>query len=162
MTLKTEQEHHKRAFEIYYAQGVKRSYDRLGKELGISASTVKSWSLSFGWSARIAERDASAARHIADRTLQSTAEELSRNKRIVTMALMKVAKAVADGKVRIQMADLDRLIRLEQLLSETGDDGRHKPGTFRSVKDVEDYLDTLSTAELQLLANPPERKTDEN
>jgi len=158
MTLKAEQEHHKRAFEVYYAQGAKRSYAKVASELGISVSTTKSWSLSFSWSRRIAERDAAAARQMADRSLQSTTEELSRNKKIVTMALMKVAKAVADGKVRIQMADLDRLIRLEQLLSETGDDGRHKPGTFRSAKDVQEYLDTLSTADLEMLARAPDAK----
>ena len=82
-------------------------------EIGVSASTVKLWSRSFAWPKRIAERDATVARQIADQSLQSTVDELGRNKKIVQMALVRLAKAIADGKVKMQMGDLDRLIRLQ-------------------------------------------------
>jgi transposase len=116
MTIKAEQEHHKRAFEAYYALGAKRTYEKVAVELGVSASTVKLWSRSFSWSTRIAERDATAARQIADQSLQSTVDELGRNKKIVQMALVRLAKAIANGQIKMQMGDLDRLIRLQSHL----------------------------------------------
>lgn len=115
-SLRTEQEHHKRAFEAYYALGAKRTYEKVAKELGVSASTVKLWSRSFSWSKRIAEHDATAARQIADQSLQSTVDELGRNKRIVQLALVRLAKAIANGEIKMQLGDLDRLIRLQSHL----------------------------------------------
>ena len=114
--LQAEQGHHKRAFELYYAQGTKRSYRSVGDEFGVSPSTVKLWSRSFRWKERIRERDAEAARKIADQSLQSRTGELGRNQRLVQMALVRVAKGIAEGKVRMQLGDLDRLIRLQDSL----------------------------------------------
>jgi len=114
--LKAEQEHQKRAFEVYYAQGGQRTYAKVAAELGVSVSAVKLWSRTWTWPQRIAERDAAAARQLADQSLQSTVDELGRNKKIVQMALIKVAKAINSDKVRVQIGDLDRLIRLQSYL----------------------------------------------
>ena len=56
--LKTEQPHHRKAFERYYALGDQRTYARLAAEIGVDVSTLKLWGRSFGWSQRIGERDA--------------------------------------------------------------------------------------------------------
>lgn len=112
----TEREHQQRAFELYYSQGGKRSHERVATELGVSVASVKSWSRSFNWAKRLAERDAAVARQVADQTIKSEVDELSRNKKIVQMALVKVAKAINADKVRVQIGDLDRLIRLQSYL----------------------------------------------
>lgn len=117
-----EKEHHRLAFEQYYALGPKRSYRRASEKLGVSPSSLKLWGKSFGWPERIQERDADSARQMADRSLQAGMEEQARNRKIVHMALMKLAKAIADGTVRMQLGDLDRLIRLEAYLSGNNDD----------------------------------------
>ena len=111
--LPTEQERHLRAFEQYYARGGERSHEKLASELGVSTAAVKSWSRAFNWAKRVAERDATAARQIADQSLQSTVDELGRNKKIVQLALVKLAKAIANGQIKMQLGDLDRLIRLQ-------------------------------------------------
>ena len=116
--LRIEKEHQKRAFECYYALGVKRSYKRVAQEMGVSVSAVKLWSRSFGWLQRVQERDADVARQVADRAIQSNTETLGRNQKIVQLALIKLAKAIADGKVRMQLGDLERLVRLQAFLSE--------------------------------------------
>lgn len=116
--VQTEADRHKRAFEVYYSQGGNRSHDRVAKELKVSLATVKAWSRSFGWQRRVDERDAQVAREVADRSLSSGIEETERNLKIVRVALMKLAKGIADGKVKMQMGDLDRLIRLETFLRE--------------------------------------------
>ncbi|MFC1475814.1 hypothetical protein ACFLQW_02285 [Candidatus Zixiibacteriota bacterium] len=114
--LNNEQEHHKKAFELYLALGEKRSHRQVAQQMDVSLATVKLWSRSFQWRERVGAREAEVARRIADRTLQSNVDEQDRNKRIVRMALVRLAKAIADGKVRMQLSDLDRLIRLQSYL----------------------------------------------
>jgi len=129
--LTTEQEHQRKAFEVYLSLGEKRTYRSVATQLGVSASTVKLWSRSFRWTERIAERDAQVARELADRSLQSAVDETERNLKIVRVALMKLAKGIADGKVKMQLGDLDRLIRLETFLRD-GTDGK-SPRTAEEV-----------------------------
>ena len=112
-----EQEHHRKAFELYYAQGEKRTYREVARQMGVSVSSVKAWAGAFGWRQRIRQRDATVARQTADRVLESHLNETEQNHRIVRMALIKVAKAINSGQARLQVADLDRLIRLETFLS---------------------------------------------
>jgi len=143
----TEHDRHKRAFEIYYSQSGSRSHDRVARELSVSLATVKGWSRSFSWQRRIDERDAQVAREVADRSLQSGVEETERNLKIVRVALMKLAKGIADGKVKMQLGDLDRLIRLETFLRD-GTDGK----TPRTAEEV------LTVLQAQWVRFPPEEQ----
>lgn len=117
-TLVQEQGRHRQAFEAYYAQSGKRSYRKLADQLGVSQSTVKLWAKSFDWAKRTKERDAEVARQAADQAIDSQVNLLTRDQKIVHMALVKLAKGIADGKVKMQMGDLDRLIRLRTYLDE--------------------------------------------
>lgn len=114
--LQAEQEHHKKAFEVYATQSGKRSYERVATELGVSVSSVKHWSRTFGWKSRLREWDAAAARQAADRALHADSRMHERNLRIVRGALMRTAQDIAQGRVKPQMGDLDRLIHLEEHL----------------------------------------------
>jgi len=118
-----EQEHHKKAFEFYYGLGEGRSYKLVAGEFGVALGTVKTWGRAFGWRQRCRERDAEVVRTMADRNLEAGVEGLVRNRKIVKMGLIQVAKAVAEGKVKVTMADLDRLVRLEEYLREEGGPG---------------------------------------
>jgi len=163
--LQAEQEHQKRAFEQYYAQGGKRSHEKVASELGVSAATVKLWSRSFGWAKRVAERDATVARQVADQTLRSGVDELGRNKKIVQMALIKVAKAINSDKVRVQVGDLDRLIRLQTFL-----EGGYAPVTVEMltrmpVMDVSalftQWIQALSDEDLKAVVADSRREKEE-
>jgi transposase len=113
-----EREHHEKAFEFYYALGEGRSYKQVAEEFSVSLGTVKLWGRSFDWKGRIAERDANVARAMADRSVKDATERGLRNSKIIEMALVRVAKAIAEGKVKMTVSDLDRLIRLEDYLRE--------------------------------------------
>ena len=119
--LAREQPHQERAFEYYYALGERRSYSKVAAEFSVSASTVKLWGKSFRWKQRMRERDLEVAREVASRTLSDEVNHRERNLQIVHMALVQLAKAVADGHVRMTLADLDKLIRLEAFLREEPD-----------------------------------------
>jgi len=119
--LKKEGAKQQRAFETYYAQGFGRSYGAVAKELGVSLATVKLWGRSFGWQERVRERDLDVARAVADRTFKGETEDKGQQLQIVRMAMLHVAKAIAEGKVKVTIGDLDRLIRLERFLSDEPD-----------------------------------------
>lgn len=114
--LRAEQEHHLKAFEMYYAQGEKRSLVRLAAQMGIAVATAKSWARSFGWRKRMAERDASIARQVADEAISSASQTQSRSRKLIELATNRLAKAMLNGQIKYQLADLERLIRLQAFL----------------------------------------------
>lgn len=139
--VKVEQEHHLKAFEMYYAQGEKRSLSRLASQLGVSVATTKSWARSFGWVRRIGERDATVARQVADEAITSAQQTQSRNRRLIELATTKLAKAMLNGQVKYQLADLDRLIRLQSFLdAEAG----------KAELTIDEMLDAFMTAWMAL------------
>jgi transposase len=118
---KRETPRQERAFEVYYGLGYGRSYESVARKLGVSVSTTKLWGRTFEWQRRVRERDLDVARTVADRTIKGETEHKDRQLQIVHMALLQVAKAVAEGKVKANISDLDRLIRLERFLSNEPD-----------------------------------------
>lgn len=121
--LRRELDHHRKAFEIYASEGHGRSYQKVAEALGVSEASVKQWGRAFGWRRRVQEREVETARQIADRTLQTAMTDQERYRKIVRMAVTKLAKAIAEDRVKLQAADLDRLIRLEDYLNHTRDGG---------------------------------------
>jgi transposase len=130
-----EREHHEKAFEFYYALGEGRSYKQVADEFSVSLGTVKLWGRSFDWTGRIAERDADVARAMADRSMKKGIERGFRNSKIIEMALVRVAKAIAEGEVKMTVSDLDRLIRLEEYLTE----GPGGPAPMKLVVEWTEY-----------------------
>jgi hypothetical protein len=114
--LAKEQPHQLRAFEHYYGLGEQRSYERVATEFAVASSTVKLWARSFGWQARIRERDLEIARDVAGRTMSEEVTRRERSLQIVHMAMVQLAKAIAEGDMRMTLSDLDKLIRLEAFL----------------------------------------------
>ena len=119
-----ERENHKKAFEFYYGMGEGRNYRKVAEEFGVSIGAVKLWGRSFGWKRRVADRDAEVARSLAGQSLSDGVERATRDRKIIEMALVRVAQAIAEGKVKPTIADLDRLIRLEELLRKEGEEKR--------------------------------------
>jgi hypothetical protein len=114
--LAKEQPHHLRAFEHYYGLGEQRSYERVATALSVAPSTVKLWARSFGWRDRLCERDLEVAREVAGRTMTEEVSRRERSLQIVHLAMVQLAKAIAEGEVKMTLADLDKLIRLEAFL----------------------------------------------
>ena len=119
--LAKEQPRHVTAFERYYGLGELRSYKRIANEFGIALSTVKLWGKSFRWNERIQGRELQIARDVANRTIGEEVSRRERSLQIVQMALLQLAKAVAEGQVKMTLGDLDRIIRLEAFLCDEPD-----------------------------------------
>jgi hypothetical protein len=73
------------------------------------------------WAERIKERELQVAREMATRTLDDEVSRREWSIRIVQMAMVQLAKAIAEGNVKMTLADLDKLIRLEAFLSDEPD-----------------------------------------
>ena len=121
-TPQTEAEH-QQAFELYVSLGEKRTYREVALKLGVAERTVRHWARQGNWKQSLRERGVEEARRLADQTLESTVTQRGRNRKIVELALRRLAKAVVDGTVRMQLSDIERLIRLQAEL-----DNPHVPG----------------------------------
>lgn len=128
------------AFEHYLSLGAQRSYRSVAEQFNVSASTVKSWARAGRWRERIQEREMSTAREMADRALSDGIIDREQQRKVIRLALAKLAKAILDGRVRFQGADLDRLIRLSVFLeggvSGTNYDPTEKDDVVRFFRDI--------------------------
>ena len=155
-----EQEHHRLAFEQYYALGPKRTCQQVAQKLGVSASTVKLWSRTFGWRQRIAERDGEAARQVADRSAHVALDDRERDLKICRMAKMKLTKDIADGKVKGKIPDLEMLIRLEDYLSGRQKDPLSWIDRETDPEKLRARLREIADAELSTDDRPPKETPD--
>ena len=116
-----EKEKHRKAFEQYAAMGEARSLPRLAKLLGVAVNTVKNWSTAFNWQARIEQRNREVASVVQSKAIKAEVDSQVRNKQIVQVALVTLARQIAEGKMKGTLADLDRLVRLEAFLEGRAD-----------------------------------------
>jgi predicted transcriptional regulator len=107
---------HQEAFEYYASLGPGRTYRQVAEKLGVSLPTVKRWAKENSWISRVDEREAQIARHVADRAFESEAEDMERKRKLVKAAFIRLGQAIAQGKIKMQLSDLDRMIRLDALL----------------------------------------------
>ncbi|GJM43878.1 MAG: hypothetical protein DHS20C21_07200 [Gemmatimonadota bacterium] len=107
---------HQRAFEAYYSLGASRTLTAAAAKLGVSVASLKKWSGAFSWQTRIAERDAAVSGIVRERTTEREVTRQERNRKIVEAGIIATARAIADGRIRPSLSDLDRLMRLEAFL----------------------------------------------
>ncbi len=69
--IKRETPRHHEAFELFVAQGGRRSYRAVARAIGVSVMAVRHWARSFDWPTRVAARDVAIARKLAKRTDES-------------------------------------------------------------------------------------------
>lgn len=145
--LKTEQPHHQKAFERYNALGERRTYTQLASALDVDISTIKLWGRSFDWQGRIRSRDLEEARQTADQTSNAHVDDRRRRRKLIDLALFKIAKAIAEDKVRYQASDLERIIGLMEKLDAapmwTNGAPRNDP------HEIVEYLRSLLTCNLE-------------
>ena len=110
--LKTEQSQHRLGFEHYCALGEKRTYAQVATEMGVDHTTVKLWARSFNWQERVHARDLDLARQIADKTLKTGLDDRARRRKLIDLALAKLFRAIAEDRVKYQISDLERIVRL--------------------------------------------------
>jgi hypothetical protein len=108
-----ETEKHQRAFEVYFALGQNRSLEIVARKVGASVGAVKKWSRVFNWQQRVEDREAAVSGIVRERVTSGEVDRRSRNLKIVKAGIVATARAIADGKIKPSLADLERMMRLE-------------------------------------------------
>jgi len=155
---------HEQALLLYQSLGPKRTYKEVAAQLGVSERTVRSWASQGEWRQRLGAREAQAARQAADQVLGSTVAHAARKRKMVELALMKVIKAINADKVRIQVGDLDRLLRLQAFLDGDGVVLTAEALRLRPIEEVLDamneWIKLLTDDELRALADRSKQKVN--
>ena len=160
---------HQEAFEIYVALGPSRSYRQVAEKLGVSLPTVKRWAKANSWPSRVDEREAQIARQVADRTIDSAVEDLERKRKLAKAALIRLGQAIGQGKIKLQLSDLDRMVRLDALLQGHPDGVLIGSATGAgSAEELRAYIDKTPTyvldayiAELEVRAQDRQAEEEE-
>ncbi len=116
-----EQERHRKAFEVFFSLGDRRTYRMAADKLGVSASTIKLWSRTFGWSQRISERDAEIVRQVSEKSTSDSVADTERNLKMIRAAKNKVIKDILEGKTKSSVGELAKCIKLERELQSQPD-----------------------------------------
>ncbi len=116
----------------------------------VTHTTLKAWGRSFGWKQRIQEREIEIAREVASRNIADEVNHRERSLKIVNVAMVKLAKGIVNETVKMNMADLDRLVRLEKFLR--GEPDSREAIVFPDLKDKSrDEIQELVREELEVL-----------
>jgi hypothetical protein len=95
-----------------------RTYAAVAAEFGTSPRTVEHHGRVDGWRVRLREIE-TAARQGVDRDLaHARAEDLSKIRRLIDASFIEYANKLRAGDVRMTPADLERLHRLQQQLTD--------------------------------------------
>ncbi len=107
------------AFSFYASLDPKeRKYALVADRFGVSLASVKLWASKGKWRRRVADRDVRVARRAMDKAETDEADTRARYLKIIELALMKLARGIAEGEVKGTFSDLDRLVRLKVFLEE--------------------------------------------
>lgn len=95
-----------------------RSYQRVADQFGVSVRTVEKHGRQDRWKQRLAEIRARVAEETNSSLSQSRAEQVVRLVKLIDASLIAYADKLRRGDMRMSPADLDRLHKLWQQLSD--------------------------------------------
>jgi hypothetical protein len=116
--LTNENELQKRAFEMYYGLGDKRSLKAVAETIGRTERTVAGWSRSFNWVARVTQRNIENAKNKQEEAINTQLTDVRTRYRVVINNLMaELSQRVAKGEFKVKnITDFEKLVKLDLLL----------------------------------------------
>ncbi len=114
------------AFNFYYSLGEDRTYAKVAVKFKRSVSAVQKWGGSFKWSERITERDEKIRRNVAERAvIEKEVNHVERDIKILGRAILEHAKAIQEGKLKLSLGDMVKMMELEHKLRTGSDFTQH-------------------------------------
>lgn len=144
--LSKENELQKKAFEIYYMLGEKRSLRAVAEEIGRTERTVAGWSRSFNWVSRVTQRNIEDAKNRREEQINTQLTDVRTKYRIIINNFMaQLSKDVLDGKIKIRnVQDFERLVKLDLLLMGEAVERTEITGTTELSQADKDRLDMIA------------------
>lgn len=122
--IKTETARHREAFEFYYGLGQERSLAKVATQYGVSEQAVADWSGSFGWQARIVEREAHVAAQLSERVARQEVDRRAQNLKILDALKAKFVQKLRMNEIKIEsVRDIEVILRLEAEILAEGEGG---------------------------------------
>lgn len=145
-TLSKENELQRKAFELYYGLGDKRSLRAVAETIGRTERTVAGWSMAFNWVARVTQRNIENAQNSNEAKIIAELTDVRTKYRILINNLMAdFSKDIAQGKVKVKnINDFERLVKLDMLLMGEATERVERGGTQELSQDAKDRLDEIA------------------
>lgn len=140
--LSKENELQRKAFELYYSLGDKRSLRAVAETIGRTERTVAGWSRAFNWVARVTQRNIEDAQNSKEAKITAELTDVRTKYRILINNLMAdFSKDIAQGKVKIKnVNDYEKLVKLDMLLMGEATERVEAGGTVDLSQESKDKL----------------------
>lgn len=144
--LSKENELQRKAFELYYGLGDKRSLRAVAETIGRTERTVAGWSRSFNWVARVTQRNIEDAQNSKEAKITAELTDVRTKYRILINNLMAdFSKDIAHGKVKVKnVNDFERLVKLDMLLMGEATERVENGGSQELSQADKDRLDEIA------------------
>ena len=140
-TLSKENELQRKAFELYYGLGDKRSLRAVAETIGRTERTVAGWSRAFNWVARVPQRNIENAQNSNEAKITAELTDV----RTINNLMADFSKDIAQGKVKVKnINDFERLVKLDMLLMGEATERVERGGTQELSQDAKDRLDEIA------------------
>ena len=147
-TLSKENELQRKAFELYYGLGDKRSLKAVAEKVGRTERTVAGWSRAYSWVDRVKQREIEDAKNnaLSSNALNSQTTDVKTRYRIMINNLMaQASKKIASGELKIRnVQDLERAVKLDLLLMGEATDRKDSTGSTELSQADKDRLDNIA------------------
>ena len=145
--LSKENELQRKAFELYYGLGDKRSLRAVAETIGRTERTVAGWSRSFNWVARVTQRNIEDAQNSKEAKITAELTDVRTRYRIlINNLLAEFSRDIAQGKVKVKsISDYERLVKLDMLLMGEATERTEVAGNSMDVaQEAKECLDEMS------------------
>lgn len=137
----------KKAFEMYYGLGEKRSLKAVAETIGRTERTVAGWSRSFNWVARVTQRNIENAKNKQEEAINTQLTDVRTKYRVIINNFMaELSKRVVKGEIKVRnIQDFERLVKLDLLLMGEATDRTEVAGNAMELsQDAKDRLDEIA------------------
>ena len=109
----TETQVHHHAFEIYYGMGSSRTLAAVAQEMGLSKTTIDSWSRSFKWQERVERRDNEIAEQVNRKAVRLAAARKIEYLDSVHEGMRQFDQGLKDGTIKVKsVGDAEKLVNM--------------------------------------------------
>ena len=137
----------RRAFELYYELGDRRSLKSVAETIGRTERTIAGWSRNFNWVARVTQRNIENSQNRSEEAVNTQLTDVRAKYRvIITNFMADLSRRVIKGEIKIRnIQDFERLVKLDLLLMGEATDRIEGAGTPMELsQDTKDRLDTIA------------------
>lgn len=108
----------RRAFELYYDLGDRRSLKSVAETIGRTERTVAGWSRNFNWVARVTQRNIENSQNRSEEAVNTQLTDVRAKYRVIINNFMaELSRRVVKGEIRVRnIQDFRDLVKLDLLL----------------------------------------------